>query len=108
VLARPVEADNEEHEDSDSELSDVSEDSDLSDHEVTDLPPSVRSSKKPLDITVTFYDMWSKRGFTALYGVVVVIYVLSKYCGKCAVRDLLNLLSVNSRIVTKIMSIAVH
>jgi len=73
VPSRLVEADNEEHEDSDSELGHVSEGSDLSDDEATDLPPSVRGSGKPLDITVTFDGTWSRRGFTALYGVVVVM-----------------------------------
>ena len=47
----------------------------------------------PLDVTVTFDGTWSKRGFTALYGVVVIAswdtgrmldaYVMSKHCGRC-------------------------
>jgi len=41
-----VEANNEEHEGSDNKLSDVSDDSDLSNHEATDLPPSVRGNKE--------------------------------------------------------------
>jgi len=92
------EADNNEHEDSgrDCELSDFNEDPDLSDYEATELPPSVCGSKKPCDITVTFDGTWSKLGFTALYGVVVVIsldtgrvldtHVLCKYCTKCSTR----------------------
>jgi len=60
VPPRLVEPDNEEHKDSDSELSDISKGADLSDHEVTDLPPSVRGSNKPLDITVTFDGTWSQ------------------------------------------------
>ncbi len=51
-------------------------------------------SSASVDITVTFDGTWSKRGYTANYGAVVVIswdtgrvldtHVLSKYCGKCA------------------------
>ncbi len=50
----------------------------------------------PLDVTVTFDGTWSKRGYTGLYGVFVVIswdtgrvldtIILSKHCGKCARR----------------------
>ena len=51
-------------------------------------------SSEPLDITVTFDGTWSKRGFTAIYGVVVVVswdtgrvldtHVLCKNCIACA------------------------
>ena len=50
-----------------------------------------------LDITVTCDGTWSKRGFTALYGVVVVASwdsgqvldceILTKYCSECGARD---------------------
>lgn len=50
-----------------------------------------------LDITVTCDGTWSKRGFTALYGVVVVASwdsgqvldceILTKYCTECGARD---------------------
>ena len=49
---------------------------------------------EPLDVTVTFDGTWSKRGFTALYGIVVVIswdtgrvldsHLMSRHCGVCA------------------------
>ena len=50
-----------------------------------------------LDITVTCDGTWSKRGFTALYGVVVVASwdrgqlldceILTKYCSECGARE---------------------
>jgi len=54
-----VEANIDEHEGSDDELSKVSKGSDLSDHEATYLNTSVCSSKDLHDITITFDGIWS-------------------------------------------------
>ena len=66
--------------------------SDLSDHE--DAQSLRPGGVEPIDVTVTFDGTWSKRGFTALYGVGVVtsldtgcvldMCTLSRYCGVCA------------------------
>ena len=63
-------------------------------HGKDDLYPPVGWVGEPVDITVTFDGTWSKRGFTANYGVVAVIswdtgrvldtVVLSKYCAQCS------------------------
>ena len=65
--------------------------SDLSDHE--DAQSRRPGGVEPIDVTVTFDGTWSKRGFTALYGVGVVTSLdrgrildtctLSRYCGVC-------------------------
>lgn len=75
-----------------SDHEDESSDEDDSSDDGTYLGRVWRSD--PLDITVTFDGTWSKRGFTAIYGVMVVIswdtgrvldaHVLSKFCGSCS------------------------
>ena len=66
--------------------------SDLSDHE--DAQSRRPGGVEPIDGTITYDGTWSKRGFTALYGVGVVqsldtgrvldTCMLSRYCGPCA------------------------
>ena len=87
--------------DSDSQNHDDQSDSDLGDPTVSEVPPNIWITE-PLDITVTFDGTWSKRGFTALYGVFVVMswdtgwvldtHILSKHCVRCThKRKLLGL-----------------
>ena len=87
--------------DSNSQNHDDQSDSDLGDPTVSEVPPNVWITE-PLDITVTFDGTWSKRGFTALYGVFVVMswdtgrvldtHILSKHCIRCThKRKLLGL-----------------
>ncbi len=108
--------------DSESSCSDLGEDSDLDDpgSDMADFDASQGShsdqdgsvdrvgavrgdpsniwTDEPLDVTVTFDGTWSKRGYTALYGVCVVMswdtgrvldtVVLSKCCSKWRLRGL--------------------
>ena len=56
---------------------------------------------KPLDVMVSFDGTWHKRGFTSLYGVGIVIdvmtglvldyEVLSKFCQACSMKDVENM-----------------
>ena len=69
--------------------------SDLSDDD--DDTQSRRPGGEPIDVTVTYDGTWSKRGFTALYGVGVVLsldtgraldsQVMCRYCGPCALHN---------------------
>ena len=74
-------------------VSDADSDTDGSDGGAVVPIPAPVWTTDPLDVTVTFDGTWSKRGFTALYGVVVIAswdtgrmldaYVMSKHCGRC-------------------------
>ena len=88
--------DDEDTSDSEGDSSEDTSDSSSSDGSQNErgcTSPATGWTTDPLDITVTFDGTWSKRGFTAMHGVVVVIswdtgwvldaHVISRYCGKC-------------------------